>query len=360
MARGSIRRRFLIGSIASAVVALLLLAAGAFAFIYIDAEAEMEIREGHNSFRTEALELIFGGMLIAAPLALIAAFITAALASRRSARPVEDAIRAARETTAHDLRRRLPVPERDDELRDLVVSLNDLFVRLDDGFGALARFAADASHELRTPLAVMATELEVALRHPRPVAEWESTGRNTLEELVRVSKLVEGLLALARAGADAPASRVTVDPVECIDAVVAQLATTAEAAGVAFAGPATPIAERIVGNPIMLETAIRNLAENAIAAAAGRVRITVDTRDSTLAILVDDDGPGAGPDPESLFAPFQRGTNISADRGSRRAGIGLGLTIARRIASSHGGTLSATASPLGGARFELALPRRVA
>jgi len=356
VARGSIRRRFLVGSIASAVIALVLFAAGSFAFIYIDDEAELDIREGEHSYRTEIIELIVGGMLIAAPLALVAAVVTAIVASRRSARPIEDAIRAARETSAHDLRRSLPIPERDDELRDLVVSLNDLFVRLDDGFGALARFAADASHELRTPIAVMATELEVALRHPRPVAEWESTARNTLEELVRVSKLVEGLLALARAGADAPASRVSVDVVECIDAVVAQLASTADAAGVTFTGPAEPITDRITGNPIMIETAIRNVAENAVAAAKGRVRITVDVRDKTLAVLVDDDGPGLGSDPESLFAPFQRGANVSADRGERRAGIGLGLTIARRIATSHGGTLSATTSPLGGARFELVFP----
>ncbi|MEJ7602686.1 MAG: HAMP domain-containing sensor histidine kinase [Kofleriaceae bacterium] len=359
MSRGSIRRRFLLGSIASAVLALALFAAGSFAFVYIDDDAELDIRQGEESYRGETIELILGAMLIAGPLALIGAVVTAVIVSRRSARPVEDAIRAARETTAHDLRRSLPIPERDDELRDLVVALNELFIRLDDGFGALARFAADASHELRTPIAVMATELEVALRHPRPVGEWEATARNTLDELLRVSQLVEGLLTLARAGADAPASRIAVDLVECIDAVVAQVSSIAEAAHVSLSGPDDPLDDRITGNSVMVETAIRNLVENAIAAAPnGRVRVGVEVRERTLVVVVDDDGPGLSADPESLFIPFQRGTNVSADRGTRRAGIGLGLTIARRIATSHGGTVIALPSPLGGARFELGLPRR--
>jgi len=356
VARASIRRRFLIGSLASAVIAILLFSAGSYAFIYIDGDAETDIRIGEETYHDEITELIHGAMLLAGPPALLVAVLTAIIASRRSARPIEDAIRAARETTAHDLRRRLPIPERDDELRDLIISLNDLFVRLDDGFGALARFAADASHELRTPLAVMATELEVSLRHPRPASEWESTARNTLEELGRVSKLVEGLLALARAGADAPAARISVDVVECIDAVVAQLASTAESSKVELTGPAEPIDAWVIGNPIMIETAIRNLADNALAVAAARVVIAVSATAGTLTIVIDDDGRGLPADPESLFAPFHRGSSVSADRGSRRSGTGLGLTIARRIATSHGGTLTASASPLGGARFELVLP----
>ena len=157
MARGSIRRQFLVGAIASTVIALALFAIGSFAIVLFD-DAEADMREG-DSFNSEVAELFLGAMAIAAPLAIAAAWITASVLSKRSARPLEAAIHAARETTAVDLKRSLPVPERDDELRDLVVALNELFVRLDDGFCALARIAADASHELRTPHAVTATEL---------------------------------------------------------------------------------------------------------------------------------------------------------------------------------------------------------
>ena len=355
MARGSNRRRFLVGAIASTLLALVLFAAGSFAIVELD-DVDMNMGDG-DTFKDEAAELILGAMAIAAPLALGAACVLAVVLSRRSARPLEDAIRAARETTAHDLRRTLPVPVHDDELRDLVIALNELFVRLDDGFGALARFAADASHELRTPLAVMATELEVALRHPRPVEEWAATGRTGLDELRRLSALVEGLLTLARAGADAPASRTKVRLVERVDAVVAQLSAKAETCGVSLVGPADEASAYVDGNPVMLETAIRNLVENAITAVprGGHVWVSLEVSSVEVVILVDDDGPGLGENAERLFQPFQRGLSERSDGAAR--GVGLGLAIARRVVKSHDGRLSAGVSPQGGAQFTLALPR---
>lgn len=358
MARESLRRRFLVGAIASTLIALVLFAAVSVVILWFD-DPDADISAG-DSFGSEVAELILGAMALAAPLALIAAAATAVVLSRRSTRPLEDAIRAARETTAQDLRRSLPVPERDDELRDLVIALNGLFARLDDGFGALARFAADASHELRTPLAIMATELEVALRHPRPSDEWVATSRASLDELGRLSALVEGLLTLARAGVDAPASRTSVQLVDCIDAVVAQLSAAAELAGISLAGPIEETADQIHGNPVMLETAIRNLVDNALSAVSrgGHVRVSIETASGEVIVAVDDDGPGLGPNPDVLFEPFQRGTSERADGVTRGPGVGLGLAIARRVVVAHGGRLEAGTSPLGGARFTLALPSK--
>ena len=204
----------------------------------------------------------------------------------------------------------------------------------------------------------MATELEVALRHPRPIEEWEATSRTTLDELTRMSALVEGLLALARAGADAPASRTAIDVVERVDAVVAQLSSRAEDAGVSLVGPSNGVASHVEGNPVMLETAIRNLVENAIAAVprGGHIRVSVDSMSADIAVVVDDDGPGLGDNAELLFAPFRRGAE-RADGVARGSGVGLGLAIARRVAIAHGGRLDPSRSPLGGARFTLALPR---
>ncbi len=356
MARSSVRRQFLVVSFVSSVLAIVLFAAASLV-ILVEDDADADIRAG-DTFQGEAIELILGAMAVAAPISLGAAIVAALVLSRRSARPLEHAIQAARETTAHDLRRSLPVPERDDELRDLVVALNELFARLDEGFGALARFAADASHELRTPLAITATELEVALRHQRTVDEWEATGRTTLQELRRLASLVEGLLMLARAGADEPAARVNTPIGERVDAVLAQLEGAAERGGVALRGPAHEVRTAISANPVMVETAVRNLVENAIAAveSGGNVHVEIALQDGELAIIVDDDGPGVGADPEPLFEPFRRGSARS-DSQARGAGAGLGLAIARRIATSHGGTVTATASPLGGARFTMTLPR---
>jgi signal transduction histidine kinase len=358
MARTSVRRRFLVVSLASSALAILLFAGTVLVVARVWDEGG-RTADG-ESFPHETLEVIAGALAVAVPIALVVAAVAAVALSRRSARPLEDAIRAARETTAHDLRRALPVPARDDELRDLVVALNELFARLDDGFGALARFAADASHELRTPLAVTATELEVALRHTRSVDEWEATGRTTLHELRRMASLVEGLLTLARAGADAPAAREVTPIGERVDAVVAQLAEAAERAGVALHGPVDDVRAPVAGNPVMIETAVRNLIENAIAATprGGCVEVGVAAIGAEVEVVVDDDGPGVGADPEALFAPFRRGPE-RVDARARGPGAGLGLAIVRRIAASHGGTVTAGPSQLGGARFALRLPAAI-
>lgn len=266
MARYSLRRRFLVVSFVSSALAIVLFCAASLVILAVD-DPDADIRAG-DTFQSEAVELIVGAMVFAAPISLAAAVILAIMLSRRSARPLEHAIQAARETTAHDLRRSLPIPEQDDELRDLVVALNELFARLDEGFGALGRFAADASHELRTPLAITATELEVALRHERTVAEWEATGRTALHELGRLAALVEGILTLARAGADAPAARVNTPIGERVDGVLAQLEEAAQRAGVSLQGPEDEVRTPICGNPVMIETAVRNLVENALAAVA--------------------------------------------------------------------------------------------
>ncbi len=357
MARGSIRRRFFVAAMASSMITIVLFAAGALAFVYID-EVDMVMDDG-DTFREEAVELVVNATLIVAPFLILTAFITATAMARRAARPIEDAIKAARETTANDLRRELPVPVDEGELRDLVVSLNELFVRLGDGFGALASFTADASHELRTPLAVMATELEVAMRHPRTPAEWNETARTNLDELRRMSSLVDGLLSFARAGADSPAQRVEIDLVESVDLVIAQLAGVAKQRGVTLVGPRGEVSGRVTANPMLVEVAIRNLISNAIAAtkSGGRVEVGVELVGESFEVTVDDDGPGLGPSPEALFVPFRRGATATADSAVRGAGVGLGLAIARRVATSHGGALEPGVSRLGGARLVLTLPR---
>ncbi len=347
MARTSIRRQFLRNAIGSALLAVVLFAAVSMTWMFID-DADMVASDG-DTYRTEVIELVVIAMAVAMPLAIAGAVLAANIASKRSARALEDVIRAARETTAHDLRRSLPVPERDDELRDLVVSFNELFTRLHDGFGSLGRFAADASHELRTPLAVIATEMEVSLRHPRTSGEWELVARNGLDEVRRLTSVVEGLLDLARAGTDAPQARARVRLVECVDAVVAQLTEAAKAKGVALSGPALESDAVVDVNAVMLEVAIRNLVENGIRAAAGRVAVGIDVRGDQLVVTVDDDGPGLGSEPEKLFAPFHRGAG--------GLGAGLGLAIARRVADAHQGCVAPAASPIGGARFELGVPR---
>jgi signal transduction histidine kinase len=85
--------------------------------------------------------------------------------------------------------------------------------------------------------------------------------------------------------------------------------------------------------------------------------VSLELSSTDVVVVIDDDGPGLGANAESLFVPFQRGTSKRADSAARGVGAGLGLAIARRVAIAHGGHLDAGASPRGGARFRLAVPR---
>lgn len=346
-ARG-LRRRFLFGALASAAISLLVFGAVVFALMSYE---ERDEGAGGDEAVTEAGELVAMSMLLAAPVGVIAAVITAAGLARRTTRPLELAIEAARESSVHDLSRRLPVPAEDGELRDLALAQNALFDRLDAGFGVLARFAADASHELRTPLTVIATELEVALRRPSGSVDWPPLATAIVEDTRRLGAIIDGLLALARAGADEPGARRRVRLLDLLDGVVAQLGAAAEARGVTLAGPRGDVLADVQVNPATFEIAIRNLIENAIRHAAGKVEMSLASdAGARIRIEVDDDGPGLGDTPERLFAPLVRGPG--ADRG---AGAGLGLAIARRVIEAHGGTVTAGRAPSGGARLTVVL-----
>jgi signal transduction histidine kinase len=351
--RASLRRRFATW-MALAILASLSIYGVA---VYVLVSGEMaEIGRGEEAPGEEGAEEILDAVLLAGPIALAGGIAAALLLSRRALAPINDVVAAAGAITAHDLHRRLPEPARDDELRDLVLALNGLLARLEDGFGAVARGAALASHELRTPLTAIATELEVALRRPREPDEWRAIATRTQGEIRRLAGLVEALLELSRAGAPSAAGG-AVDVAAVAEQACGGLAGAAEAREVALDLDAPPgDGARVRGHGGALEGAIRNLVANAIDAAPrqGHVRVAIERGAGAVQVHVDDDGPGvAAALRERVFEPFQRGGDARASTG---AGVGLGLPIVRRVATAHGGAVAITASPLGGARFTLTLP----
>ncbi len=318
--------------------------------------------EGSDPLASETSEQMLVALLVTAPLALSVAIGGAVVLSRRALAPLDTVIRAARSVTASGLDRRLPLPRRRDELYVLIEEFNELFARLEKGFGALSRYAADASHELRTPLAVVASELDIALRRPRTAAEWEAAAQKSLLETRRLARLVDSLLALARA--DGPLGRTErFDLREQVDQVLSSVAEQAAAHGLEL----TPAAEGgdeptwIEGDSDALPTAVRNVVDNAIryTPAGGRVRVGVSCGLDDVSVTVDDTGPGVpAAEREAIFSPLCRGHEPSARRAAERNpdGHGLGLAIARRIVERHGGSLRVEDAPEGGARFVIRLP----
>ena len=302
----------------------------------------------------EASEQMLLATLFAAPIALLVAAGGAVVLSRRALRPLDEVIAAARRVTASNLQQRLPLPVRRDELYDLTAEMNGLLERLDEGFSALARYAADASHELRTPLAVIVSKLEVAARHPRTVPEWEEAVSGALSEFRRLAQLVEALLSLARADATLHQA-VQFDLREQIDLVLASCQERAMASGIALS-PATEgdlQQTPVSGDPDATGIAVRNVIDNAIryTPRGGRVHASLRVSSTGIEVLVDDSGPGvAAHERESVFLPLRRGSAASAE-GS--VGHGLGLAIVRRVMQRQGGAVHVEAGPDGGARFVL-------
>jgi signal transduction histidine kinase len=139
---------------------------------------------------------------------------------------------------------------------------------------------------------------------------------------------------------------------------VSAAAPRAEAAGVSLRASADGPAAITRGDPVALQAAVGNLVENAIryTPRGGAVEIAATTTGDRVAIRVDDSGPGVPvAERDAIFSPFRRGA--AAKRRADAQGLGLGLSIAKRIVDRHGGDLSVGDSPAGGARFTIELAR---
>lgn len=261
-------------------------------------------------------------------------------------------------TDGRSLHRRLSADDAGPELTALIETLNSMITRLEGSFAVLRRFTADASHELKTPLAVLRADVERSMntgtrREDRLVALEEA-----LQEVTRMTDLVESLLTLARADeGHFELHREPVDMRELTQEVYETALILGEAAGVNVNLPFTADVT-IQGDRKMLRQLLLNLVTNAIkyTPPGGRVDIGLGRHPETVTFAVRDTGVGiAAADLPHIFERFYR-ADRARSRTAERGGFGLGLAISQWIAQAHGGTLTA-ASRLGkGSLFTLTLP----
>lgn len=267
----------------------------------------------------------------------------------RALAPVE---RIRAETDAiggDDLHRRVPVPPSRDEVHRLAETMNRMLGRLEDSAERQRRFVSDASHELRSPLASLRQTAEVAATHPGAMDDGE-LAEATLEETLRMQRLVESLLLLTRTdeGPRAPAVEVDLDDLALAEAtrLRRQGLVTVDASGV---GPA-----RVLGDPVALGQVVRNLADNAARHAGAAVSIGCADEPEGALLWVDDDGAGVATDDRERV--FERFVRLDEARARDAGGSGLGLAIVRDVVRRHGGDARVETSPAGGARFVVRLP----
>jgi two-component system, OmpR family, sensor kinase len=231
-------------------------------------------------------------------------------------------------------------------------ALRPVVKRLEAGLARERRFVADASHELRTPLALLAAELELALRRPRSANELRSALASAAEEVERLTRLAEDLLVLARADEGRlPLRRSSVTLDDLFQTVARRFGPRAEEGGRTLDFAARPD-ETIVADRLRLEQALGNLVDNALRHGAGAVRLESERRDGEVTLRVTDEGGGFPP--SFLSQAFERFAR--ADEARTRGATGLGLAIVDAVARAHGGTAKAANRDGGGAVVSLTLP----
>jgi two-component system OmpR family sensor kinase len=288
--------------------------------------------------------------------ALLLLFVGSYLLARRAFAPIDRIVRRVELIDELNLDERIPPGHASDELGRLVVVINRMLARLQAAFEGQRRFASDVSHEIRSPLTALRGQIEVALRKERPPAEYRRVLEESLEEVLRLSRLAENLLSLARADAGVlEIQRVRLDLKEVVAEAVHRLGARATDKNVRLE-LAAPEPLFVVGDPDWLGRLIENLLDNALrhTPQMGRVRVALARGEGHAVITVEDSGEGIPAD--DLPHLFERFYRVDRARSRDKGGAGLGLAIARQIAVLHGGAIQVRSTVGQGSTFEVLLP----
>lgn len=297
-------------------------------------------------------------LAIAVPIALLLGSYGGLLLANQALRPVDEITSAAEHISASDLSQRVPQPEEMDEIGRLAQTFNHMIGRLEAAFERQRQFTSDASHEMRTPLAVMRGDIEIALRRERTPEEYQRVLTSNLEETIRLSRLVEDLLTLARG--DAGQSNLRWEPVildKLCNDTIEYLKPLAEERGqlLVWVQPEIPVV--INGDAQRLKQLLLNLLDNAIkyTGPGGTVTMNLDMADKEAVMTITDTGRGIpAADVPHIFDRFFRHSRSTSDKTVQ--GFGLGLAIVKWIVDSHNGSIEATSEPEKGTTFTVRLP----
>lgn len=304
----------------------------------------------------ETLHRLLIILLITMPLALLASLGGGWFLAGRALRPVGAITQAAERIAGGDLTQRLSVSTAQDEIGRLAATFNAMIGRLEASFRQIRQFTSDASHELRTPLTVLKGETELALRRPRSADDYRSVLESSLEEIDRMSRIVDELLFLSRA--DLGEIKMESRPVR-LDQLFDDLKRQAEVLGheqsvqivTGMIEPAT-----VAGDDMRLRELVLNLLDNAIkySPPGGRVEMSVVTQDGTARLSVSDQGIGVSLEEQAHI--FDRFYRTDAARAHTKKGTGLGLAICQWIVDAHHGTIEVHSEPGKGSTFTVILP----
>lgn len=280
------------------------------------------------------------------------------LLAQASLRPIRDIVKESAIITASQMSRRLPVKNKDDELGELSTTFNELLNRLEISFNAQKMFVSNVSHELRTPLAALMAELDIALQKQRSQEQYQTVLQNALQDAHRMTKLIDGLLNLAKA--DYSQEQIKMEEIRLDELLLdvrenilrghhdyhIELIFEQEDAD----------DDRLItiqGNHYLLSIAFANLIENNCKYSADHISvIQISYWDKWVIVRFSDNGIGMSPiDKQYLFTLFYRGKQDTVIEGH-----GIGMALSQKIILLHHGEIAVHSEEGQGTTFVVELP----
>jgi heavy metal sensor kinase len=275
--------------------------------------------------------------------------------AERALDPIEKMARRARQINSENLDERLPVENPDDELGHLAAEFNSTLERIGQSFEQLRRFTSDASHELRSPLAAIRSIGEVGLQQAADAEQYRDTIGSMLEEVNRLTGLVENLLTLSRADAgriQLHASSFRLMPLLQEAASLLDVLIEDKAIRVDLVEEEAVCA---LADRLYVRQAVVNVLHNAVkyTPAGGSISARVYREASWAVLAIGDSGPGI--QPQHAGRVFERFYRVDEARSGEKA-AGLGLSIAQWVVRANKGEIGLVSPPGGGCTFWIRLP----
>jgi heavy metal sensor kinase len=296
-------------------------------------------------------------LLISFPIILLILFFTTRYIAGKAIAPVNNVIQTANRITKENLQERIQLPEARDEIYKLISTINELLDRLEENLIREKQFTSDASHELRTPLSVIKGTLEVLVRKPREVKQYEEKINYCIKETDRMTKLIDQLLFLAKydSGKMLP-DKTNVNIKKIFDGTVNRLETILSEKEIKINIKADSDTSAVADGS-MMEIIFENVITNSVKYSGNQSEINVQfsDNDSYLECIIKDTGIGMTDDQiKKIFDRFYR---TDESRNSEAGGFGLGLSIVKKFCELQEIDLSVESQPSHGTSFRFKIKK---
>jgi heavy metal sensor kinase len=325
--------------------------------IYRGGELDIVIQLGtHLRFVRKNLVHFRNNLLAALAIILILGSFGGWVLARRSLSPIGYIASKTRSITSENLSERLNPRRTDDEMDDLIRTINGMIARLESSFKRMAEFTVDASHELKTPLCAMKGEAEVLLSKIRTAEEYQEGLTHFIEQFEHLNRMINDLILLSKS--DSSQVELKLVPLR-LDLLIQDIGNLFQVlAEQNRIGLEMDIPEEVtvLGDKIRLQQLFTNLIDNAVkfTPKGGSIQIRLEKNKDFVQVKVKDTGIGI-PEAEqkNIFKRFYR---VDKSRSRETGGVGLGLSIAQWVAHAHKGTIQVQSNPGKGSTFIVTLP----